>query len=181
MVPTIRREDVMVRKAPLIFGAAILTLCCSQPVQEVAELHHFPLDSTDGIISADLVSLDQEMTSDGNGSLKMTVDRPTVIRLLEVTEIDLENARLSYSAKVRTEEVEGQVYLEMWCHFQGRGEFFSRGMENRLSGTTEWATLEIPFFLKKGDNPDYVRLNLVVNGSGTAWIDDIRLIAGPLQ
>jgi hypothetical protein len=172
----------MVRKAPLILGVAILlAFCCTQPIQEVAELHHFPLDSTEGIIGVDHVSLDEETTSDGMGSLKIAVDGPTVVRLLEVTEIDLENARLTYQAKVRTEDVDGRVYLEMWCHFQGRGESFSRGLDNPLSGTTEWVTLETPFFLKKGENPDYVRLNLVVNGSGTTWIDDIRLIAGPLK
>jgi len=28
---------------------------------------------------------------------------------------------------------------------------------------------------KKGENPDNVKLNLVINGKGTAWIDNIRL------
>jgi hypothetical protein len=40
---------------------------------------------------------------------------------------------------------------------------------------------ETPFFLKKGENPDNVKLNLVINGKGTAWIDDIRVLKGPLQ
>jgi hypothetical protein len=38
-----------------------------------------------------------------------------------------------------------------------------------------------PFFLKKGENPENVKLNLVVDGVGTVWIDDIQLIRGPLR
>jgi len=106
---------------------------------------------------------------------------PTVVRLFELGDIDVENARLIYQAKVRTEGVEGQVFLEMWCHFPGKGEFFSRGLQTPLTGTTNWTTEETPFFLKKGENPDNVKLNLVINGKGTAWIDDIRVLKGPLQ
>ena len=68
----------------------------------------------------------------------------------------------------------------MWCRFPGKGEFFSRGLQSPLTGTTDWTTEETAFFLKKGENPDNVKLNLVINGSGTAWIDDVRLLKGPL-
>lgn len=47
-----------------------------------------------------------------------------------------------------------------------------------LSGTTDWTTQETEFFLKAGENPDNVKLNLVINGSGTVWIDEIRLLKG---
>ncbi|MFQ5993117.1 MAG: hypothetical protein ACE5NA_11835 [Nitrospiraceae bacterium] len=107
--------------------------------------------------------------------------KPTVVRLFEVGDLDIENARLIYRAKLRTEGLDGQVYLEMWCHFPGKGEFFSRGLQKPLSGTTEWTSVETPFFLKKGENPDNIRLNVVISGPGTAWIDDIRLVKGPLQ
>jgi len=50
-----------------------------------------------------------------------------------------------------------------------------------VSGTTDWTTEETPFFLQKGENPDNIKLNLVMNGTGTAWIDDIRLLKGALQ
>ena len=36
------------------------------------------------------------------------------------------------------------------------------------------------FFLKEGENPDNIKLNLVINGKGTVWIDDIRLVKGRL-
>jgi len=148
---------------------------------EVTELKRFALDNTEGLITQTDVQIDKQISSDGNGSLRIEATQPTTIRLFETGDIDIENARLIYEAKVRTENVEGQVYLEMWCHFPGRGESFSRGLETPLTGTTEWTTEETPFFLKVGENPDNVKLNLVINGKGTAWIDDIRLLRGPLK
>jgi hypothetical protein len=144
------------------------------------ELKRFPINSIEGIITQSGVRFDREVSSDGNGSLKITATELTTIRLFEVGDIAIENARLIYQAKVRSEGVEGQVYLEMWVHISGRGEFFSRGLQTPLTGTTNWTTEETPFFLKKGEKPNYVKLNLVINGKGTAWIDDIRLLKGPL-
>jgi hypothetical protein len=154
---------------------------CSKPSQEVVELKRFSIDSLEGIITQSGVEFDKEVSSDGKGSLRIVAKEPTVVKLFELGDIDIENARLIYQAKVRTEGVEGQVFLEMWCHFPGKGEFFSRGLQTPLTGTTNWTTEETPFFLKKGENPDNVKLNLVINGKGTAWIDDIRVLKGPLQ
>ncbi len=154
---------------------------CSKPSKEVVELKRFPVDTMEGIITQSGVEIDKTVSSDGKGSLRITATEPTVVRLFEVGDIDVENARLIYQAKVRTEGVEGQVYLEMWCHFPGKGEFFSRGLQTPLTGTTGWTTEETPFFLKKGENPDNVKLNLVISGKGTAWIDNIRLIKAPLK
>ena len=137
---------------------------CSKPSQDVMELKRFPVDSLEGIITQSGVQFDKEVSSDGKGSLKIIATEPTVVRLFELGDIDVENARLIYQAKVRTEGVEGQVFLEMWCHFPGKGEYFSRGLQTPLTGTTNWTTEETPFFLKKGENPDNVKLNLVING-----------------
>jgi hypothetical protein len=156
-------------------------ISCSKPSTQVVEIKRFPIDSMEGLITQSGVEIDKAVSSDRNGSLKITATEPTVVRLFEVGDIDVENARLIYQAKVRTEGIEGQVYLEMWCHFPGKGEFFSRGLQTPLTGTTDWTTEETPFFLQKGENPDNVKLNLVIDGKGTAWIDDIRLLKGQLK
>jgi hypothetical protein len=165
----------------ICFAMCICIDSCSKPPEQVVQLKHFPLDNMEGVITQTGVELDDKITSDGKGALRITADGPTTVRLFEVNGIDVENARLIYQAKVRTEGVEGQVYLEMWCHFPGKGEFFSRGLQTPLTGTANWTTEETPFFLTKGDKPDYIKLNLVVNGKGTAWIDDIRLLKAPLN
>lgn len=159
---------------------AVVT-ACSQSSSPVSELRHFPVDDLEGLITQSDIQLDKDISHDGSGSLKMSVSKPTVIRLYETGDMEIENARLIYQAQVRTENIDGQVYLEMWCHFPGKGEFFSRGLQSPLSGTTNWTSSETPFFLKKGENPDNVKLNLVIDGKGTAWIDEIRLLKAPLR
>jgi hypothetical protein len=63
----------------------------------------------------------------------------------------------------------------MWCRFPGRGEFFSRALHAPISGTVEWTTQETPFLLEPGQNPDNIKLNIVLDGTGTVWIDDVVL------
>jgi len=148
------------------------------------EIRRFTLDDTEGLITQSGLVIDKAVSSDGNGSLRIDAAGPTTVRLFETGDVDIEYARLIYQAKVRTEDVRGQVYLEMWCHFPGKGEFFSRGLTQigiPLTGTTDWTTEETHFLLQDGENPDNIKLNLVVGGKGTVWIDDIRLLKGKLQ
>ena len=163
----------------LIFFA-VWWVGCKEHTPEVIVIATYPADDAAGVRTQSGVELDKGVTSDGGGSLRLTATEPTTFRLYETGDIEIENARLIYQARIRTEDVAGEVYLEMWCHFAGKGEFFSRALHAPLSGTVDWATQETPFFLKKGENPDNVKLNLVINGRGTAWIDDIRLIKGSL-
>ena len=166
----------------LILFVVIMTVsACSQSSRPVTELRHFPVDDLEGLITQSDTEIDKGISSDGNGSLKVTVSKPATIPLYETEDIEIENARLIYQAQVRTEKVEGRVYLEMWCRFPGKGEFFSRGLKSPLRGTTNWTTAETPFFLKEGENPDNVKLNLVIDGKGTVWVDEIRLLKAPLR
>jgi serine/threonine protein kinase len=95
------------------------------------------------------------------------------VRLFEVRDPEVGPGALFYEADLRTEELDGRAYLEMWCRFPGRGEFFSRGYHNALTGTTDWTSLQTPFLLKAGEEPDLVRLNLAVEGTGMVWIRNV--------
>lgn len=159
----------------------IIALGCSTNRVAVAELKHFPVDDLEGIITQTDVGIDKNISRDGNGSLRIIATEPKIIRLYETGDIDLENARLTYQANIRTEGVQGKVFLEMWCSFPGKGEYFSRALHAPLSGSNEWTSQETSFFLQENDNPDNVKLNIVINGTGTVWIDDIHLKKGPLK
>jgi hypothetical protein len=152
----------------------------SAGAQEI-ELKHYPLDDVSGLITQSDVSIDENVRSEGKGSLKVTASQPRVVRLFETGDLGIDNTRLIYRARLRTEDIKGQAYLETWCLLPGKGEFFSRGLQNPLSGTNNWVTEEIPFLLQKGEKPDNVKLNLVINGTGTVWIDDIRILRAPLK
>lgn len=102
-----------------------------------------------------------------------------VVRLFEIPAPDAEQCLLAYRATLKSEELTGRAFLEMWCRLPGRGEFFSRGLHQTLQGTTDWASYEIPFRLKKGQRPDLVKLNLVVEGYGKVWVKDVELLKTP--
>ena len=159
---------------------AIALCSCFKGQTAVTEIKSFSTVDLDGIISRTDVTIDKDISSTGQGSAKITANEPRTVRLFETGPIDVDNARLIYKAKLRTGDVRGQAYLEMWCSFPGKGEFFSRGLQNPLSDANEWTASEIPFFLKSGEKPDNVKLNVVINGTGTVWIDDVRLLKGPL-
>lgn len=100
---------------------------------------------------------------------------PRTVRLFEVPMKDTHNGMLTYRARLKTKDIEGRAYLAMWVRFPGMGEFFSKGLHNAVRGTNDWSEYEIPFMLKKGQEPDLVKLNLEVEGTGTVWIKDVEL------
>ena len=153
---------------------------CSQSPVETSVIKTYPLDSLEGVISRSGLRMDKTISTDGNGSLRINVNTPTTINLFETGDIDIENAQLLYRATLRTEGVQGQSHIEMWCVFAGKGEFFSRAHRTPLTGNNDWTVQETPFFLKEGENPTNVKLNLVITGAGTVWVDDIRLLKAPL-
>ncbi len=103
------------------------------------------------------------------------------VRLFELEEPGLEHCLLTYRARLRAEGLRGRAYLEMWCRLPGRGEFFSRGFHQALTGTTGWTSCEVPFWLKKGQRPDLIKLNVVIEGAGRVQIADVELLSAPLH
>ncbi len=166
-------------KRELLLVGIVLPLAslisCSPPVTSEAVLFENPIADLAGVLTRSGVELDTQVTSDGNGSIKIVAGEPTTVRLFEVEGIDADDARLVYRARLRAEAVEGQVYLEMWCRFPGSGEFFSRAIHSPISGSTEWISQETPFFLEKNQKPDLIKLNVVIDGTGTVWVDDVKL------
>jgi hypothetical protein len=103
------------------------------------------------------------------------------VRLFEIP-AGADQSLLTYRAKLKASNVEGRAYLEMWVRIPGLGEFFSRGLAQPVSGTSDWATYETPFVLQKGQKPDLVKLNIVFeSGNGTVWVRDAELLLTPLK
>jgi len=163
----------------LVFGIIVGCSQTRQP-QPASKIAQFELNSMDGIIDQHLVILDKAVSSDGNGSIRIEFTEPMTIHLGKYSASELDNSRLIYRARVKSEELRGKAYLEMLCQFNGQGEFFSRDLQSPVTGTTDWTTEETYFYLKEGENPDIISLNLVVEGEGTIWIDDINLLRAEL-
>ncbi len=170
------------RRIRIFIGCAAIIICiigCSS--WRETEIKRFPISTLDGIITKSGVELDKKISSDGKGSLRLTVTGPTVIRLFELEITNIENARLIFRAQVRTQNLDGRAYLEMLCHFPDNQVLYSRGRTTPITGTMNWTKEETVFYVAKGVKPDKVKLNLIVKGKGTIWIDDVRLLKGPLR
>jgi hypothetical protein len=103
------------------------------------------------------------------------------VGLFEVREPGVEQCMLTYRAELRSEDVTGGAYLEMWCRLPGEGEFFSKGLHHKARGTTGWASHEVPFHLRAAQRPDLIRLDIAFEGPGTVWIRNVELQKTPLR
>jgi hypothetical protein len=158
------------------FSLIILTYTsCSIPTKST-ELRHLPIDDLNGIITQSGIQLDKAVSSDGNGSIKIEAAGPVSIQLYNIEDIHVEDTQLIYEAKIKSEGLSGQAYLEMWCVFKDKGEFFSQGFNSAIAGTKDWQTIKTVFLLRKNEMPDQIKLYVVVNGVGIVWIDDIHLL-----
>jgi len=125
------------------------------------------------------IETDLSVKVEGRGSVRITTQWPTTVCLGEVAGLDIDNARLMYTAKVKS-DLDGVAFLEMWAHVGG-GQFFSRGMDSTITGKASWKSIQTPFLLQKGQKLNKITLNLVINGKGTVWIDDVVLSKEPLK
>lgn len=154
-----------------------LLLSLDLPIQ-ASELGRFALDDASSLGTS--ISTDLAEKEEGKGSIRISTEWPTTICLGEVLGLEVDNAQMLYRARVRSEDLEGTAFLEMWAHVGG-GQYFSRGMNSVVTGTTDWKTLETPFFLQPGQSAQKATLNIVINGKGTVWVDDVHLLKKPLK
>jgi hypothetical protein len=129
------------------------------------------------VFSAGDVPLSGEVHPVETGGWTVSCVDTQTFRLFELPLDRFDHGVLTYQARLKSDGLAGRAYLEMWCLFPGRGEFFSRGFESAITGSTDWVTSQTHFFLKAGEQPQAVRLNLVIEGRGTVFLDDIQLTA----
>jgi hypothetical protein len=128
---------------------------------------------------------DRTITQDGvrvdADTIRIESTESRTVRLYDVKDPGVQQCVVTYRAEMKAEKVEGRAFLEMWCSFPGRGDFFSKGLHQPLSGTSDWARFEIPFYLKRGQTPDLIKLGLVVEGRGVVWMKNIELLSTPVS
>jgi len=67
---------------------------------------------SDPVITQDGVALDQ-------GGWRIEARETRTVRLFEATNPSVEQCMLAYRARMKTKDVRGRAYLEMWCQFPG--------------------------------------------------------------
>ena len=119
------------------------------------------------------IQTDAAVKTEGKASIKITTAWPTTVCLGEIAKLNVKGAKLIYRAEIKT-ELEGSAFLEMWVQVGG-GQYFSRGLDNIVSGKADWRSVRTIFLLPQNQKAEKATLNLVINGKGTVWIDSVIL------
>jgi len=157
--------------------AALLLLAlvtCSPPPEQPVELKHFSFENLEGLQAQSGVELDTQVSHDGHGSWRITADDPQVVKLVKVTKINLTQPQLRSTAWVRTDQGTGYVYFEVRCRF-ANNETFARTLGQSLSSPPKWKQMNTQLTFKQSQKPTSIELNLIINGQGTVWVDDVHL------
>ncbi len=166
MAPPARAVTIVLTLTAL-FGATAGT-ATAQYLRRIPLDNHATLGTT--------VATDTSFRTEGGASIRVRTRWPTVINIGEETRIGaIDGAMLVFQAKLRSQALDGTAYLEMWCQFADGSRYFARGVDSTVSGSTDWTQVQTVFRLEPGRLPIRVTLNLVVNGTGTVWIDEARL------
>ncbi len=171
------RTKLAIAAVALVLLAA-LTGCKDKGPGKPSDIEYYACDSMDKVVPGDLVAFDPAFSSDGKGSLKVTVDQPATVNLFEVAAPGVENAKYIYRANVNMKDLLGDVNLQMVIHFKNGGEV---NAYQTVKGQGAWTPMEVFGIVQKGQKPDMVKLNLLISGQGSCWVDDVHLVQQPLS
>jgi serine/threonine protein kinase len=85
---------------------------------------------------------------------------------------------LAYRAEIKTEDVQGQAYLELAAGMPDGTHSYSRSIHTPLKGSVDWTKCEAPLLVE--GRPQTLQMNLVIQGGGTVWVRNVSLVARPL-
>ena len=120
--------------------------------------------------------------------IRRTESKPASIALWKVENPGVNTKFYALRGKLRHKNVDGTGYLETWNEFPGNEpgqpniRAFSRSLAEygpfgKLSGTSDWRDLFIPFNAEGAKQPlAKLELNLVLAGTGEVEITDLQLI-----
>ncbi len=112
------------RQRLVLVGAVLSMLsfiCCSPPVTSEEVLFEDPISDLSGVLTRSGVELDTEVRATAMDRSRSAPTARPRCGSSKSASIDVDDTRLVYRARLRTEAVQGQVYLEMWCRLPGRG------------------------------------------------------------
>lgn len=145
------------------------------------EIAHFPL--SDGAIPAGADAVfDPNVSQDGGGSLRVESDQGGRLRLYELEDLGVVQGALVYTGFLRSRGLAGKAMLEMWCRPAEGEAAFVRSAAQAVAGDSDWTPQEIRFSRPElCRNPVSIELNVLIQGAGTVWIDDLRLWSVPVE
>jgi hypothetical protein len=170
--------------AVALFAALVWWMLYGEPRHTDTLIAHLPIDAASDVSKAAARSgaeFDPAISSDGRGSLRIDSDSRAFLEIGRVwgDQADVSFRRLIYQAEVRTENVQGPVFLVMQAGIApGPPDGMPVvGRDQAISGTHDWTTVEVSAGNPANTLLMETTLQLQVDGPGKVWIDDVRLIS----
>lgn len=124
-----------------------------------------------------LVSRDDKVTTDGDGSLKVEAAWNANITIIDQKNLFVPRDHMLWcTVKVKCAGVKQRAYLEMWCE-SGEGSrrrSFSKGLDQPLHGDQGWAEIHLPMLVEGDFVVVRALLNVVIEGPGAVWVDSVK-------
>jgi hypothetical protein len=163
----------------LLFVTLVFVSCNKKKPGPPKEVDYFTCNSINRVVAQELVAFDKSVSSDGDGSIMIKTAEPVTVRFLE-SKLPGENCKYTYKVKMKTDKLNGDAYLSMDINYPNGGkQSVQQEIQSYLSDNNDWTPMEITI-TAPNQKPASVLLNVVVDGEGTVWIDDLHLIATPL-
>jgi hypothetical protein len=151
-------------------------------VRAPIEIAHYPLNADAVPSGADAV-FDRDVSQDGGGSLRVvTGEDGGRLRLYRIDDVGPVDGALLYTGFLKSQDLQGMAYFELWCHPADGNPAFVRGVARRVEKSSDWKPQELSFSQPETcTDPVSVELNVVIQGAGTVWIDNLRLWDVPVE
>jgi hypothetical protein len=119
-----------------------------------------------------------------DGAARITTTSGGTFPLAAVDVADLGTTGYEVRGQVRYDDVVGTSYLEMWSVFPDGARFFTRTLATDgpmavLSGTSDWRSFELPFFLNGSSPPKRLEFNVVLSAAGTVDVGRLEIVPLP--
>ncbi|MEZ0276387.1 MAG: serine/threonine-protein kinase, partial [Roseimicrobium sp.] len=122
------------------------------------------------------ISTDSGITKDGHGSLKIEAPQGATLTIAEQDGLETPpGGTIWCRAHLRCEGISGRAFLMVHLETASGALLYSKGEPQSVSGTEDWREVLIPIRLDAQSSIKKVRVNLIVQGPGTVWVDDIQI------
>lgn len=104
----------------------------------------------------------------------------SLAKILEVTNPPVASHQYVVRGRVKYDNVQGAAFIEMWNDFGDEGAYFTRTMAEvgpmrKITGTSDWRDLELPFLAEPGMRPKKLTINVVMPGAGSITISPLTV------
>ncbi len=107
-------------------------------------------------------------------------EKASTVTMLIVDKPPVPSHHYQLRGRIKYDNVDGVAFVEMWSRFPDGGQFFTRtladaGPMSKITGSSPWRDLALPFFSKPGILPDKLWVNLVLPGKGKIYLTPLEL------